>query len=935
MDTTELQNQAIEIRDAENEGENTALRVGTMLLAIIEALSNIVDTDTLQQVLADYASLSGTGIVNWRQSRCVLLDSMGANLDNIDGGNWEYVSHNGDIIYNPSGKNLRVVGEQGNYSVLRGVIYINAHSCHAYKWDVVAQDMVEIVDSSSPAVITYRNAPAFADIPIGASYFFYSSSGYKIGIKTTAHDAYSFDPDPKKIYAFVDTRQTAVWNASNQTWIPIGNSVEIVDNLTEGGRNKSLSAEQGKILNQRISESQQHLQGLVDDMDAAEASSAVSAPSARIVKEIYINLKKLFDPGTGLANIAFLGTRPTWESVNKRKFNLVMNASTLTGCTGTVVSGDAGNGQVYEGSVRIKLTPTQASYAFTSVTVNGNNVTTTSAEDGLGSVFVDIVVNDNITVAATAVSGRGITFNGTGCSIGAAGVAINQDLDTTITANEHYTLPSSITVKIGNTNVAHTYTRAQDNKTATLHIDAANITGDLTITCTADEDAHVTLAISGSNFVVKQGNTQLSNGSKVYNGSAAQTLTIEPASGYKFSTLPSADKGTMTNNGPYEASSLEIGTSVSGTLTITAAATELQQYSITLPSDTRIDMTNDTTSILEGSSYTNVLSLNGTAGADDTLYNVGATMAGGGSISTNNNTIHTDCVTGNITINASVGEVIIPAKVHSYSFPAITDNSGECLEDTVNNFNLYLYNDSTKSAFANGYTNVYSYPIGSYCNGVQDTYRNGKAGDGDRVIKVSEFGDFTLVIKNIRPILDSSGKVNNNEQKTIKLHDRTNVAYQANDWPSSNPVQRTGQFELYFSHTSGYYLAQSGKLVVNIRYCSAGATAASYRFADAGASFPYSTIEKGGETIDAHTYHFVVAYNATSLKVSVWLVDIDNSTDTATFSLSGELTVDTALRLPCISVPDSTQVGALDVYNYAMDETAIADEFNATLNTVE
>lgn len=749
MDIQDLQNSAIEIRDAENEGENTALRVGTMLLAIVEALSNIVDTDTLQQVLADYASLSGTGIVNWRQSRCVLLDSMGANLDNIDGGNWEYVSHNGDIIYNPSSKNLRVVGEQGNYSVLRGVIYINAHSCHAYKWDVVAQDMVEIVDSSSPAVITYRNAPAFADIPIGASYFFYSSSGYKIGIKIAAHDSFWFDPDPKKIYAFVDTRQTAVWNASNQTWIPIGNSVEVVDNLTEGGRNKALSAEQGKILNQRISESQQHLQGLVDDMDADEASSAVSAPSARIVKEIYINLKRLFDPETGLANIAFLGSRPTWESVNKRKFNLVMNASTLTGCTGTVVSGDAGNGQVYEGGVRIKLTPTQASYAFTSVTVNGNNVTTTSAEDGLGSVFVDIVVNDNITVAATAISGRGITFNGTGCSIGAAGVAIGQDLDTTITANEHFTLPASITVKIGNSNVTHTYTRAQDGKTATLHIDAANITGDLTITCTADEDAHVTIAISGSNFVVKQGNTQLPNGSKVYNGSAAQTLTIEPASGYKFSTLPSADKGTMTNNGPYEASSLEIGTSVSGTLTITAAGAALNTFSIDLSGLVGVTSSNPATSILEGSPYSTTLSKTD-ASADGGVV-IGTCTMVNGTLTINGTVISADHVTGNIVMAASVEEVV--ELVHSYLRTSGTDSNGRtCLVDqTGNGFNLY--GNSNLSNIASGY----------YGNGRYDGINGGN-------LKIKKNGSWTIHVKNYQ--LSDNGTVGyTNQQISIYTND--------------------------------------------------------------------------------------------------------------------------------------------------------------------
>lgn len=395
---------------------------------------------------------------------------------------------------------------------------------------------------------------------------------------------------------------------------------------------------------------------IVDNPNGQNADTILAAASARMVKEIYLNVKALYQ---NLAGIAFVDEKPTWQAVAKRKYNLTMTA--LTGCTGEVVSGDAGNGQVYEGGVRIKLTPTQASYAFTSVTVNGESVDTTSADDGLGSVYLDIIVNGNITVASTAISGRGITFNGDGCSIGAAGVAIGQDLDTTITANEHFTLPASITVKIGNANVPHTYTRAQDNKTATLHIDAANITGDLTITCTAVEDAYVTIAISGSNFVVKQGNNTLTNGSKVYNGSAAQTLSIEPASGCKFSTLPSADKGTMTNNGYYEASSLVIGTSLSGTLTISAQGAALSSCNVVLPNEANIsasltDLNGNalTTPVTEGSAVRITLAPIG----DVNISISSATMVGTGNLtfSDNNGTKSVEIahVTGDISVAAAV-----------------------------------------------------------------------------------------------------------------------------------------------------------------------------------------------------------------------------------------------------------------------------------------
>ena len=247
----ELLEQASEIRDANEEKENTALRVGTMLVDILQYIAGFIDRETLRQILQEYASLSGAGLVNWRQSRCVFLATMGTELDNIDGGQWEYTSHDGDIVFNPSSRTLRIVGETSSYFTASGVIYVNAHTGHLYKWDVSTQKMTELVDSSSPTVIDYRNAPAFDDIPIGATYYFLSqSSGYKIGEKVDAHNYCSFVIDPKKVYAFRDTRQTAVWNADTQTWTPI--SGRVINDLTTGGEGDALSAEQGKVLKMAI-----------------------------------------------------------------------------------------------------------------------------------------------------------------------------------------------------------------------------------------------------------------------------------------------------------------------------------------------------------------------------------------------------------------------------------------------------------------------------------------------------------------------------------------------------------------------------------------------------------------------------------------------------------------------------------------------------------
>ena len=224
MDTQELINKALEIRDEDGVGENTALRVGSLLLDIIDALTDAIDSDTLQLILTEFASLTSNGKISWEQSRCVIVASMGTELDNTDGDDWAYTERNGDIVFDPTGKNLRVVGTSGNYALSPGVLYINAHSCHAYKWDNVAQKMAEITDSSSPSVITYRNTPPFSDVAIGESYYYESGATKKIAVKLSSESTYSFDIDPKKIYVFKDVQQTMVWDSG--TWLPVGGDTD-------------------------------------------------------------------------------------------------------------------------------------------------------------------------------------------------------------------------------------------------------------------------------------------------------------------------------------------------------------------------------------------------------------------------------------------------------------------------------------------------------------------------------------------------------------------------------------------------------------------------------------------------------------------------------------------------------------------------------------
>jgi glycerophosphoryl diester phosphodiesterase len=251
----DLLNQASEIRNADQEKENTAQRVGKMLMDIIQHIAGFVSVEGLQAALADYVHLDGANLPRWDQSRVVPLKSMGSDLDNIDGGDWALSTLAvGDIVYNPNGKCLTFVSSDGNqtWSCRAGVIYVNLHSHHCYVWDATTQAMIEITDSSRPTIIDYRNNPPFAQVAIGESYYFESGSAKKIAIKTSSSGSYSFDPDPKKIYVFKDTCESMTWNATTRSWIAIGKNIEVVDNLTEGGRNKALSAEMGKQIKEEI-----------------------------------------------------------------------------------------------------------------------------------------------------------------------------------------------------------------------------------------------------------------------------------------------------------------------------------------------------------------------------------------------------------------------------------------------------------------------------------------------------------------------------------------------------------------------------------------------------------------------------------------------------------------------------------------------------------
>lgn len=651
-------------------------------------------------------------------------------------------------------------------------------------------------------------------------------------------------------------------------------------------------------------------------VDEHDNNSVLLAPSARQMKLMYNNIMAIYN---GLANIAFTNDKPTLDWVgSKTKYTLAYG--TLTGCTADVAAG-----QVNEGALRIKLTPTQASYAFTSVTVNGESASTTATGDADGSVYLDIVVNGNVTVAATAISGRGIDFNGTGCSIGAAGVAIGQDLDTTITADEHFTLPASITVKIGNANVTHTYTK-QSNTTASLHIDAAYITGNLTITCTADEEDHAVLNLAnvGSGVTVDK-----ANNAHLY---AGDTIHILPATSDKKVTITSFTVGgnSATLDGDtyagYSYTIQPTDVSSSGTaIAITASGEALRTFNIDLSGLVGVTSSNAADSILEGSPYSTTLSKTDASVAGSVIIGT-CTMGNEDITPPSGNTISVTHVTGHIVIAAIVG--VQPSIVHSYARPTEYDVSNpnmRIFKDKVGNFDLYPQSYSytpegaSEPTTVNNYSTNY-YPAGYYANGKNDGYRVGR---GNRALDIPNDSSFTIVLKDVFVLFWSGSVAYDSQQSSVKFYDRASVNVGLQD--------TVGQFQMSISANdsrSGHISVGENSTegmwpVINYQGSSSNTTKRFYQEGATGKIFGYRAKIAGTDTY-TNTYHIVMSYNHSTKTAKAWVVDIDNVNNTKTVKFSGELNISGKLILPCIAMKNEQFIGGLDVYNYAMTEQQIA-----------
>ncbi len=170
----DLINAACEIRDADQDRENTAMRVGSLLVDIIDYIGGFVSISTLQNILADYAALDSRGQVEWRQARVISLYSMGTEYDNVDGGDWTPESFPvGSVVYEKSGGSHRLRFKKTsdtteNYPCILNAIYINLHSLRLYTFSET-EGMVELNTNAAGGggtTVTITKGGGYVDIDI-------------------------------------------------------------------------------------------------------------------------------------------------------------------------------------------------------------------------------------------------------------------------------------------------------------------------------------------------------------------------------------------------------------------------------------------------------------------------------------------------------------------------------------------------------------------------------------------------------------------------------------------------------------------------------------------------------------------------------------------------------------------------------------------------
>lgn len=215
------------------------------------------------------------GLVEVHQATVVYLDAMG-NLDGHSLNGSEGLEYRTDtkLIYDFPG---------GLFGAPKaGAVYISKNNLKKFVWN--GTDLEELKADECPLFVDYSEPVSFATLPVGGSY--YVPSSHKIAVKIDASNTKTYDPLPDALYFFRDKGMIYTWKSSTNKWVPAGSDIKVVNNLTDGGEDDALSAEQGKVL-----------KGLIDDI----GTGSIAAFAQYAVFESVSAL-----PATGVATTGYI-----------------------------------------------------------------------------------------------------------------------------------------------------------------------------------------------------------------------------------------------------------------------------------------------------------------------------------------------------------------------------------------------------------------------------------------------------------------------------------------------------------------------------------------------------------------------------------------------------------------------------------------------------
>lgn len=255
----DLLNSAAVVRDEDQEQENTAFRVGTLLVNVIQYLSSLITSEdanaAISDALADFfeegalkqsalppafmSSLSDwaegvaekestTHLLKLIHSRIILLDSMGSTLDGLD-----YTPVAGDLVWR-TGYVWKYNGseyEDGGLPPKPHVVYVNKHTGKMYMWN--GRAMAEVGNHYDDKIqISKMDETAIANIPAGKVHYIPSQS--KLVYRISRDEWHSWTPRTDLIYIDISSNALYRWQGSSFQ--------KVTSNSGSGGGSAGVSA---------------------------------------------------------------------------------------------------------------------------------------------------------------------------------------------------------------------------------------------------------------------------------------------------------------------------------------------------------------------------------------------------------------------------------------------------------------------------------------------------------------------------------------------------------------------------------------------------------------------------------------------------------------------------------------------------------------------